>query len=215
MPCAGLQFTLRQIMVCIALVAFIFAVGRISWAAVIFGLAISGGAGLVQWEVRHGRPEVEVESGNLVFKYGGFIRALGKFLAVAVSMVAAAITCSFPTKNASEVVLLCLVFGIFVVPAWMLVWEVTQFSIVVSHDGLHFQSPWRRGFFVAWPEISQVYYELAMLWVEIHSSRGHSIHVSKYIAGIGEFLREITSRLHPSGFKPPNAGFVIIKRRLP
>jgi hypothetical protein len=157
----------------------------------------------------------KVESGNLVFRYGRFARALRILLAVAVSTVAAAITWRFPTKNASEVGSLCLIFGVLVVPVWMLVWEVTRFSIVVSADGVQFQSAWRPGFFVAWPEISQVYYEPAMLWFVIHSSHGQSIHVSKYIAGLAEFLGEITSRLHPSGLKAPNAGFVTYKRRLP
>ena len=207
----AMQFSLRLVLVVIAMVALVLAV-LFSWPYAIVGLVFSAWIGLVEWEAMRGRPNVEAKSGKLVFQYGRATRVSGILLLIAAAAGGALwLTCIRPRMRRR----LCYsvaILGFLLVPLWTLLWEVTRFSIVVSQDGLHFQSPWRPGFFVAWPEISQVYYEPAMLWFVIHSSHGQTIHVSKYIAGIAEFLRQITQRLHPSGLKEPNAGLVIFRR---
>jgi hypothetical protein len=212
----GLQFTLGQVMVVVAVVAAVLAVGRFSWTPAILALVTWGCVFLVNWEARNGRPMAQGDSGDLVFNYGWAVRIVAISLAVVISAVGGLVTYKHPAKNGTELSLLCAVFGFFLIPVGILLWEAMRFSIVVSRDGLHFRSAWRPGFFVAWPEITEVSYDPAMWWFVIRSSQGRTIHVSTYVAGIGEFLGEVTRRLQPSGLREPNApGFVLFKRRLP
>ncbi len=211
-----LQFTLGQVMVVVAVLAAVLAVGRFSPAAAIVGLAIGGCTFLVQWEARNGRPRAQGDSGDLVFNYGWAVRIIAISLAVVISAVGGLLTYEHPAKNGTELCLLCAEFGFVLTILGPVVWEVTRFAIVVSGDGLHFRSAWRPGFFVAWPEITEVFYDPALWWFVIRSSQGQTIYVSRHLAGIGEFLGEVTRRLQPSGVREPNApGFVRFKRRLP
>ena len=213
---AKLQFTLGQLMVVVGVAAVVLSVGRFSWPLAIPPLVIGGCIALVNWDVKNGRPRVEGDSGDLVFKYGWAVRIVAIFLALGILAASALVTYKHPIKNATEFFVSCGILGFFLIPLWLLSWEFTRFSIVVSTDGLHFRSAWRPEFFVPWPEITEIFYDPAMWWFVIRSGQGQTIHVSRYVAGSGEFLGEVTSRLEPSGLRKPNApGFVFFKRRLP
>ena len=213
---AELQFTLGHAMVAVAVVAAVLAVSRFPLSLAIPPLAIGGYVFLVNWKARNGRPRAQGNSGDLVFNYGWAVRIVAMSLVVGIFAIGGLATYEHPAKNATELSLLCVVFGFFLIPVGTLLWEAMRFSIVVSGDGLHFRSAWRRGFFVAWPEITEVFYDPAMWWFVIRSSQGQTIHVSRYVAGIGKFVGEVTRRLQPSGLREPNApGFVIFKRSLP
>jgi hypothetical protein len=186
-----------------------------SVVAAIIIVTVTGFLGLLVWAAQRGKPAIDPETGDMIFRHSGIFRWFTIVTAFGIPLGITILLLFNPPKNDGEIYA---VFGLYVGFALLtlpLLWEAVRFMLVLSSEGITCQSPWRGTRFIPWQDIEEITFQSTNSMFIIHAEDGYVFRLLTLIPGLSQFLAKCEQHLPITALNPARDGYARLQRPFP
>ena len=152
------------------------------------------------------RRKIEEPGALVVLRYGPVLRVLALVLAWGAPGIVIYVLGNFPPRNQDTFLAVGVGFLVACLIPGLLLIEVERTQIAVTEDEIIRRSPWKGKCNLKWSEVSRVDYSRINQWFVI-SAPTHRIRISRYLNGLGEFVKIARRKLSSERYSGAAAVF--------
>jgi hypothetical protein len=150
---------------------------------------------------RAGQPTVDVARGEVCFRHGILMKALGLIACVGVPLFCIVFVFFKPPDSAEDWYAfwgLLIGFPLLGLP---LAWESFRYALLVRDRGLECRSPWRGRQFIPWDELQEVSYCAMNMWFVLHATDGYKFRIHMYVPGVKTLIEMLLGHVPSAAFE--------------